>query len=151
RRRPVPLEDDRLQLALRVLRQEKSLTAAAKAAQVSPERLKHVAAAKGAIEKQKRRWVVNPDLPRRMLLYSRGSESAITVGDFQSASRVGAYMSAVAKFTNTNERNWLVPFDGQSVTDISGKHHPFETNPNTLYRLTTAGGEIFEQVYRIVV
>jgi hypothetical protein len=43
KRRPRPIEDDRLQLAFRVLRQEKSLTAAARAAKVSPERLRRYA------------------------------------------------------------------------------------------------------------
>ena len=40
KRPPRPIEDDRLQLAFKVLRQEKSLTAAARAAKVSPERLR---------------------------------------------------------------------------------------------------------------
>lgn len=41
KRPPKPIEDQRLQLAFKVLRQEKSLTAAAKAAKISPERLRH--------------------------------------------------------------------------------------------------------------
>src|SRR5262249_37894045 len=65
RRGPATLEDDRLQRGLRILRQEKNLRVAARTIGVSPERLKHAAAAKGAIIKERRRWVVNPDLPRR--------------------------------------------------------------------------------------
>ena len=43
KRPPRPIEDERLQLALKVLRQEKSLSAAAREAKISPERLRHYA------------------------------------------------------------------------------------------------------------
>jgi hypothetical protein len=146
-----PLDDVRLQRALRVLRQDKNISAAAKAAHISPERLRQFAASKGAITKRKRRWIVNPDLPRRMPMYSQGRQIAVTVGDLSSASLIGRYMSAVGNLVKSNDRKWLEPFIGQSVTNISGKAYPFETNPNALYRLASAGGETFEQVYRIVV
>ena len=68
-----PLEDDRLQLALKVLRQEKSLTAAAREAKVSPERLRRYATEKNIIERRGRRWIVRRELPRRMLLFSDGT------------------------------------------------------------------------------
>lgn len=150
RKRP-PLDDERLQRALRTLRQEKNLKAAAKVARVSPERLKHAATSKGAISKEGRRWVVSPSLPRRMLLYTRGRQLAVTVPDLPTASRVGAFMSAVGKFLASNDPNLLAPFIGQSVTDIARQRHPLETNPNVLHRLASAGGETFESVYRIVI
>jgi hypothetical protein len=150
RKSPKPIEDGRLQQALRSLRQEKSLTAAAKAARVSPERLKHVAQSKGAIKKEGRRWIVDPALPRRMPLFSRGRAIEVVVSG-EAASQIGAYMDAVGKFLATNNRELLKPFVGQSVTDTSGTILPFETNPNTLYRLAAAGEATFEQVYRIVV
>jgi hypothetical protein len=60
-------------------------------------------------------------------------------------------MAAVGNFRATNDRDFIKPFVGQSVSDISGRRHPFETNPNILYRLASVGGETFEQVYRVVV
>lgn len=150
-KRQAPLNDERLQRALQVLRQEKNLAAAAKAAGIAPERLRQFAASKGAITKKKRRWIINPALPRRMPLFSQGRQITITVGDLSSASLIGRYMSAVGFFLKSNDRRLLPPFSGRSVTDISGKAFPFETNPNALYRLASAGGETFEQVYRIVV
>jgi hypothetical protein len=144
------IDDDRLQRALRVLRQEKSLAAAAKAARVSPERLRHLAKSKGAITKKGRRWIIDPNLPRRMPMFSRRRAIEVVVsGD--DASKVGAYMDVVGKFLATNNRDLLKPFVGQSVTDKAAQSHPFETNPNTLYRLAAAGEATFEQVYRIVV
>jgi hypothetical protein len=147
---PREIEDDRLQRALRVLRQQKSLAAAAKAARISPERLRHIAKSKGAITKRDRRWIIEPSLARRMPLFSRGRAIEVTVAG-ESASKVGAYMDAVGKFLVSNDRAVLIPFISQSATDIAGKVHPFETNPNALYRLSLAGEATFEQVYRIVV
>jgi hypothetical protein len=150
KRPPKPIPDDRLQRALRVLRQEGTLKSAAKAAHISPERLRHIARSKGAIKKHGRRWIVDPNLPRRMPMFSRRRAIEVTVtGD--SASKVGAYMDAVGKFSTSNDRDLLKPFEGQSVTDTNGKSHPFETNPNALHRLLSAGEATFEQVYRIVV
>jgi hypothetical protein len=151
RRRPADLDDKRLQRGLRILRQDKNLRAAARAIGVSPERLKHTAATKGAITKEGRRWVLNPSLPRRVPIYTRGRVAHITVGDKSAASLVGRYMAAVGNFLASNDRNFIKPFVGQSVTDISGKSYSLETNPNALYRLASAGGESFEAVYRIVI
>jgi hypothetical protein len=146
-----PLSDDRLQLALRILRQERNFTAAARAGKIAPERLRKYALEQGLIEKEGRRWRVKPDLPRRMLLFTDGTSATVTVGDFENASLIGRFMSAAGRFLETNKRELLAPFVGRSIIDIAGREHPFETRPNVLYRLTAGGGESFEQIYRIVV
>ena len=64
---------------------------------------------------------------------------------------VGRYMAAVGRFLETNDPGHLAPFEGLSVTDVSGRTHPLETRPNMLDRLDQARGAPFEQVYRIVV
>jgi len=146
-----PIPADLLQRALRILRQEKKLSEAAKSIHVSPERLRQFAKNAGAITKKGRRWIVNPKLPRQMPIYSRRKSIRITVGDFESASLVGRYMSAVGEFLVNPDLRLLQEFVGKSVTDISGKKHPFETDPNWLYRLASSGGESFEAVYRIII
>lgn len=151
RRPPRPIEDDRLQLALKVLRQEKSLSAAAKAAKIAPERLRHFATERDIIERRGRRWIVRNQLPRRMLLFSGGRVLQVVVGDFDAASKIGRFMAAVGKFLQTNEPEGLREFEGASVADISGKIHVFETRPNALYRLASAHDQSFEHIYRIVV
>jgi hypothetical protein len=151
KRPPRPIEDDRLQLAFKVLRQEKSLTAAAKAAKIAPERLRHFATERDIIERQGRRWIVRHHLPRRMLLFSDGKPVQVVVGDFASASKVGRFMSAISDFLRTNSSAGLREFEGVSVTDVSGNSHPFETRPNALYRLASAHDQSFEHIYRIVV
>jgi hypothetical protein len=146
-----PLEDDRLQLALKVLRQEKSLTAAAREAKVSPERLRHYVTKKNIVERQGRRWIVRQQLPRRMLLFSDGRALQVVVGDFASASKIGRFMSAASAFLRTNNRAGLRSFEGMSVSDVSGRTHAFETRPNSLYRLASAHDQSFEHIYRIVI
>jgi hypothetical protein len=148
---PRPIEDDRLQIALRALRKEKSFGEAARAARISPERLRKQAIERGLIEKSGRRWRTRADLPRRILIFSKGQSLAITVGDLSAASLAGRYMSAVGRFLDTNDRSALTPFVGRSVVDLSGKEHPLETRPNVLYRLASAAEHTFEQVYRIVI
>jgi hypothetical protein len=151
RRPPRPIDDARLQLGLRVLRQEGSLNSAAREAKISPERLRHFATQKNLIEKRGRRWTVKRDLPRRMKLFSNGKDISVIVGDFDAASKIGRYMAAVGKFLRTNNSTALGEFVGQSVTDITGKTHVFETRRNTLYRLAAATDHSFELIYRIIV
>jgi hypothetical protein len=151
KRPPKPIEDDRLQIAFRVLRQEKSLAAAARAAKIAPERLRHYATERDIIERRGRRWTVRPQLPRRMLLFSNGRAVEVIVGDFASASKVGRFMSAVSQFLRTNNPTELREFEGASVADVSGKIHVFETRPNALYRLASAHDQSFEHIYRIIV
>ena len=145
------LSDERVQAALRALRQEKSISAAARSIKVSPERLRKIAIERSIIEKQGRRWQVKAALPRRMPLFSKGHAIAITVGGAGEATDVGRFMSAAGSFLETNKLSFVTPFDGQGVRDAAGKFHPFETRPNVLYRLAASGEGSFEQIYRIII
>jgi hypothetical protein len=149
---PKPIDDDRLQLAFRVLHQEKNFEAAAKAARISPERLRKHAIERGLIEKSGRRWQARADLPRRVPVFSKGKSLAITVPNAAEASPVADFMSTVGAFLTQPKKfeSKLASFAGQSARDIAGKTHPFETNPNTLYRLAAGGERSFEEIYRII-
>jgi hypothetical protein len=151
RKSPKPLEEARLQHALKELRSKGSLSGAAKAARISPERLRAAALSKGAIEKKGRRWTVKADLPRRVLIYSEGREYTPTVGSFDEASHAGKYIDAVGDFWTTADASHLDEFIGTFVTDINGRAYPLETNPNALFRLRKLTRTSFEEVYRIVV
>lgn len=149
-RRPRPISDAAFQISLKALRSGKTLSEAAKEIRVSPDRLRNQAMDKGAIKRKGRKWVVRKDLPRRMLIYSKGEAFTITVGRFSQASKVGRYMAGVKRFLRSNDPKHLSPFIKKYVTDIRGKKYVFETRPNTLYRISASGGDTFEQVYRIV-
>lgn len=143
--------DAKLQLGLRLLRTEKSIAEAARKAGIQPSKLRAYAIKKKLLAKRGKRWVVQKDIPRKVLIYSDGREHAITVSKFKSASLIGEYMAAVRWFVQTNDLRHLEPFAGKSVKDISGTRFPLETRPNVLHRLASSGGDSFEQIYRIVV
>ena len=121
------------------------ITTAAKAAGISAERLRREVYEQRIAQREGRRV---SRLVREMSIISRGRERAIKVG-FEAASLAGTYINAVGKFLETNDILVLAPFVGVSVTDLSGKRHPFETDPNTLYALSLTGSGSFEQVYRL--
>lgn len=150
-RKPRPISEDAFQISLKALRSGKTLAEAAKEIQVSPERLRNQAKARGIIRRQGRQWVVRKNLPRRMLIYSGNQAIPIVVGTFSQASKAGRYMAAVKRFLRSNDAAHLEPFIGKKVTDKNGKTYVFETNPNALYRLAASGAETFEQVYRIII
>ncbi len=143
--------DRRLEDGFRALRDGQTLTASAKSVRVSPERLRRYVAETGMAKREGQRWIIGPDVrPRVMQMFSNGEVLNVTVNPDE-ARLVGAYHSAVGQFLNTNDPAFLQLFEGQFVTDITGKAHPFETDPNALYRLDSTGGDSFEDVYRIVV
>lgn len=140
-----------LEEGLRDIKRGKTLTGAARAAHVSPERLRRYLATSGIAEKKGQRWVVGDDKRSRvMLLYSDGETISVTVRPDE-AERIGRYTSSVGHFLASNDPAFLKPFEGQSVTDTTGRSHPIETDPNALYRLAETGGGSFEEIYRIVV
>ena len=139
----------RLERGLRVLAETHDLTAAALAIRVSPEQLKQAARRRRAIRKQGKRWAITSHLPRRMPIFTDGRQLAISVRS-RSASLIGRYMSAVGEFLRKNDPSRLTEFVKRSVRDTRGRSYVFETNPNALYRLSSAGGDLFEDVYRVI-
>ncbi len=149
-RRAPPTYDRRLEHGLKLLKDGRSLSGAARDLGVSPERLRHYLGQTGIVAKTGQRWIVRDDRrSREMLLFSDGQARKVLVGP-EGASAVGRYMSAVGRFLESNDPVHLKPFVGGSIADVHGAIHPFETRPNALYRLDASGGETFEQVYRIV-
>lgn len=146
-----PAFDRRLEAGLRAVKSGGMLTQAARSIHVSPERLRRYLAETGVGHKRGRRWIIGPDhRPRRMQLYSRGRVIVVNVGPDEAAG-IGQYMSAVGLFLDRNDPAFLAPFHGRSVTDLAGRRHPFDADPNALYRLDSTGSERFEEVYRIVI
>jgi hypothetical protein len=150
KKRRLGISNPRLERALRVYSRTKDINAAARSIRVSVERLKRAAIRKVATRKRRRTLAIVRRLPRKMPAFTDGKLVAVTVRT-RSASLIGRYMSAVAQFLKTNDPKFLADFRGRSVKDVTGKIHEFETNPNVLYRLSSAGNEPFEDIYRIVI
>jgi len=144
-----PPSSPRLEAALKDLRRGATLAASAKQNRIAPERLRAWLGQSGLAKKAGRRWTVVDDRPRIVPVYSRGRQKGLRLS-LNEAGEAGRYMAAVGRFLGSNDIAELTPFDGRGVTDVPGRFHPFETNPNALYRLAHSGSEPFEQVYRIV-
>ncbi len=152
RRASTPPYDRRLEEGLKEMRRGKSLKAAARSAHVAPERLRNYVQGTGVVRKERRRWVVGEDRRLRVVqVYSGGRAHEITVRGHDTSALVARYMTAVKQFLRTNNRDHLVPFIGEWVTDVNGRVYPLETRPNTLYRLHASGIPSFQDVYRLVV
>jgi hypothetical protein len=145
-----PTYSRQLEAGFQAIERGKTLSAAAKEIHVSPERLRRYLTEQRIAEKRGRRWMPLPDNGvRQMPLYTRGEARTVQVNRAQ-ASDIGRYMAAVGKFLSQNEPWILLPYADRGVTDIRGRYHPFETDPNTLYRLSHTGADSFEQIYRII-
>lgn len=145
-----PITDEKVSAALRSLYSGASLTAAAKQARVSPERLKRALVEKKLGLKQGARWVVTDTRARRVQMIIDGRSRAIVVTNFADASRVGVYHNRVQKFLRTQDLSFLEEFDGETVIDINGKVWPFETAPNVLIRFALKDEPAFHEIYAII-
>jgi hypothetical protein len=141
--------DERLEAALKLLRQTNNQGRAAKEAGVSAERFRRFLRSNALAERQGRNWVLTDNRNRRMTVITGGEALELTLRDFEQASLNGRHLSAVGGFIRTNDIDLLDPFQGQSVVDAAGQAHPLETDPNELYRLAAAGGEVFHEIYRL--
>lgn len=126
-----------------------SLTATARALRVSRERLRRSVAERGEYVREGRRYAFKPSVENDFPLYSAGQSVRVRVDD-KNATRVGAFMAAVGKFLATGDDALIAPFVGEGATDVRGKFHPFETDPEELYALRGKGRPEFHQVYRFL-
>ena len=85
-----------------------------------------------------------------MLVLSEGQARKMRLDGEDQASLNGRFLAAFKRFINSNDSEFLDEFVGLSVRDAKGKLHPFETDPDTLYRLAASGSEIFEDIYKII-
>lgn len=149
RAKPVQ-SDDRLEDALRLLRQTGNQSRAAREAGVSAERFRRFLRSNSLAQRKGRQWRITDNRSRRMTVITSGEAVELTLRDFDQSSLNGRHLAAVGAFLRTNDADLLVPFVGQSVLDATGVAHPLETDPNALYRLAAAGSEVFHEIYRLI-
>lgn len=141
--------DERLEAALKILRQSGNQGRAAKEAGVSAERFRRFLRSNSLAERKVKQWLITDKRTRRMTVITGGDSIEHTLQDFEQASLNGKHLAAVGAFLRTNDIGLLRPFEGQSVIDADGQAHMLETDPNALYRLAHAGGEVFHEIYRL--
>lgn len=85
---------------------------------------------------------------RLMVTFSDGQRHIVKLSRWM-ASKNGTYLNAVRQLLHTNDRSPLEPFAAQSIKDVRGNEFPFETRPNTLYRLNSIP-EPFHEIYQVL-
>lgn len=132
------------------MRQSGSQSAAAKAFNISSERLRRFVRENSLAQRRGRNWTFTDDRPREMQVISGGDIYMMKLGGFDQASLNGRHLAAVKSFLSTNDIELLREFDGQAVVDAKGKSYPLETNPNVLHRLAAQGEAVFIEIYRLI-
>jgi hypothetical protein len=141
--------DAGLERALRFLSEFGVQKTAAEKAGVSVKRFRRFLYANKLASRKGRKWKVHDHRVKQMTSFVDGRTAVLKLKGEQ-ASINGRFMAAVGQFLDTNNYGFVEPYVGVSVRDTSGKRHVFETSPNTLYRLSSAQDEPFEQNYRII-
>jgi hypothetical protein len=135
--------------AIKLISKGSSLRSAAKATGLTEERVRRYLKENTNVTRQGRVWVIRDDRPRQFPFYSQGRLVSPWLTP-KEASKAGKYDGAVDVFLQTGEAALIEPFLGESVIDIYGHRHPFETDLNLLYELDAAGELNFTENYKIV-
>jgi hypothetical protein len=149
-RAPKRSDSERLEAAYKAMRQTGSQSAAARAFQISSERLRRFIRENSLAERRGRGWSFTDQRRREMQVITGGEVRRVHLAGFDQASLNGRHLAAVKAFLSSNDIDLLHPFVGQSVIDAKGKAHSLETNPNTLHRLAASGTEVFHEIYRLI-
>lgn len=135
--------------ALRLMREGKSLTAAARTAKTDPRTLKKYGAE--AIRQEDLFYAPTPTdrLRRRMRVLTPKGLKIVDVWSSKTASRVAQHMAAFHHYLKTNDSSRLAPFRGVRFR-VRGEVLTFVTDLRTLERLAHAGEVSFEDLYENV-
>jgi hypothetical protein len=144
-----PLKDDRMAQAVAYLHRGSSLSQSAADAGVSAERLRKFLRDSHIATRRRGKWKVNiKKINWEVLLYTRGRAELVQLNDPEAVSRAMSFMATVRYFKDSQDKSALEIYRGESVRDMHGKYHPFETNSNSLYRLASSVPERPDKFYR---
>jgi hypothetical protein len=135
--------------ALRMMQMGIPLRRSAKIYGISEQHLRRYAKENAGAKRVGARWVFDDRRPRRFPVYSEGQLKTVLLSPDE-ASLAGAFMQAARQFLPSGDTSILAPYEGRGVTDVAGRFHPFETDPNRLYELDSAGELNFPEFYRII-
>ncbi len=142
--------DPRLEKAVKRLRAGESQAAAAKAEGISADRLRRFTYTNEIAKRVGGKWIMTDERPRRVPTLTNGNVKNLTVPNFAEASKAGAFWNAAGQFVRTNEKELLLPFMNDGVTDLKGRFHPFETDGNELHRIANMDVPPFHEIYEII-
>jgi hypothetical protein len=145
---PLPFEkENTLEKALKLMKQGATQKEATKAAGVSAETLRRFQKQNTTSRREGRRWVIVDERPVTVVLATRGKLHDVTV-THDAASDFGRHWVAINRFLESNDPSHLEPFVGVGLRDTRKRFWPFETRPNVLRKLDSAGELSFVELYR---
>ena len=137
------------ELAVRKIGRGSTLRSAAREFGIREENLRRYLKENVEFERKGGRWTITDRRPRQFPIFSDGRLAHPWLTP-EEATRTSEYMQAVNRFLYTGRKKVLQPFEGVGVTDLKGRFHPFETDPDALYELDAAGELSFPELYKIV-
>jgi hypothetical protein len=140
-KRSEPLED-----ALKLMKKGVSQKEAARQAGVSAETLRRFQKSNTTSQRKGRRWVIVDTRPVSVVMATRSKMRTVTVSH-DASSDISRHWIAINLFLETNDPSHLAAFVGKGLRDSSGAFHPFETRPNVLRKLDSAGELSFVDIY----
>jgi hypothetical protein len=145
--------DRTLEDAIKAIRQGETLTAAAKNAGVSRERLSAYAKQYAGAARHGRRWTFNDARVRRIPIIAAGEVSFLTikVPGFEPAHLAGQHFDEASKALEDHELfpSFIERWTGVSITDVNGNDHLFATEPSQLYRVIGADEIDWARIYHL--
>jgi hypothetical protein len=132
--------------AVRLVRQGKSLTAAAKAVHADPRTVKKYARVALRRKEGTYRAVTVDQMRRPLRVLTDGGLEVVDVRSSRTASRIARYWAAVDHYLRTGDRRRLQPFAGRGFR-AGGQRRAYVTDPHLLEQLANAGEVRFEDLY----
>lgn len=129
------IDNRRLQVALAVLREGKSAADAAREIGVPPEALRNYLTRTKLAKRRGNQWVISKKAAREWRVPSNGTIVTVVTDNPKTSRFLSAYFNHLQSFAGSNNPRDIGFFRGTSVTDIHGKRHHLETDPNVLREL----------------
>ena len=144
-----PQSNEAIDNAIYLMHHGTSLSGAAKSVGISANKLSRFIHHHKIGTWTGRGWEMQDARVRRVKVLTNGALRAVFVPNYAEASKASAFEDAAGRFIRTNDREHLLPFIGQGVTDVKGKFIPFETDPNELHSIHGADETPFHEIYDI--
>lgn len=143
--------DEKLETALRFMRNTGKQGLAAKRAGVSTERFRRFLYSQKLAKRKRGKWQFTDKRGREMRVLTGGEPEYLVLDGYDQARLNGEHLSAFKTFVLSGDASLIEPFIGKSVRDIKGKSHLLETDLNELLRIANSGDEVFEEIYNLVI
>lgn len=137
---------DKLEKALKMMKDGLSQKKAAQILHISAERLRAFMRGNTDANRTGRKWVIRDNRPEIYWIATAGRMKAVTLTKDE-GSKVGLYWNAVHRFLDIGDYFHLDGLKETGVRDVQGKYYPFELGPNRLRRLESIDELNFLEIY----